>query len=88
MELTTNFTAKLCNEPIPANLRLYTVKEVAEILKTNKKFVYRLINANVIPAIKIGSTKIRHDSLVKFLDNAEGLDFTTPETIRKLVIVA
>ena len=88
METTTKLTTLLTAEAIPADIRLYTVKEVAGILKTNTKFVYRLINCNVLPAIKIGSTKVRHDSLAKFLRKAEGLDYTEPEAIHKLVCVA
>jgi len=88
MEITTRLTSMITNETIPADIRLYTVKEVAAILKTNTKFVYKLINCNALPAIKIGATKIRHDSLAKFLKDAEGLDYTDPESIRKLVCAA
>ena len=88
MEITSNLTSAFALETIPADIRLYTVKEVAAILKTNTKFVYRLINCNMLPAIKIGSTKVRHDSLAKFLRDAEGLDFTEPESVRKLVCAA
>lgn len=88
MEITTRFTNVLTEETIPADIRLYTVKEVAAILKTNDKYVRRLIKCNVLPAIKLGATKIRHDALVRFLENGEGFDYSEPETVRRLVFVA
>lgn len=54
------------NEPT-----LYTVKEVSQILHTNTSFVYKLINEGHLPALKLGSIKIRRVSLEKFLDELE-----------------
>lgn len=36
---------------------LYTVSEVAKLLHTNKSYVYELINANKLPALKLGRKK-------------------------------
>ncbi len=63
---------------------LYTVKEVSEIMKTNPAFVYSLINAGLLPALRLGSYKIRHEALMKFLDEHEGEDLRDPKNIRPL----
>ena len=46
---------------------ILTVKEVAEILHTNKGYVYELINKGLLPALKRGSLKIRKEALLQFL---------------------
>lgn len=50
---------------------LYTVTEVAKLLKVNRTFVYELINRGELPAVKIGSLKIRKTTLEKFLEGKE-----------------
>lgn len=45
---------------------LYTVSEVAKIMHTNKQYVYNLISSNQLPAIKLGSLKVRHETLCNF----------------------
>ena len=63
---------------------LYTVKEVSEIIHTNPTYVYQLIKIGVLPALKLGSYKIRHESLVNFLKQYEGKDLTDPNNIVSL----
>lgn len=55
---------------------LYTVSEVAKLLHTNKSYVYELINANKLPALKLGSKKVRAEALDTFLREYEGMDLT------------
>ena len=57
---------------------LYTVKEVATLLKVDPHYVYRLIDSGVLPAIKLNSTKVRKESLYKFLKDYEGFDLSNP----------
>ena len=54
---------------------LYTVTEVAAILKVNRNFVYSLINAGHIRSIKLGYRKITRKSLLEFLEKYDGLNF-------------
>ena len=68
---------------IPDDVAIYTVSEVAKIMKTNKNYVYQLIKAGVLPATQIGSIKIRHDTLAKFLAKAEGYNYNDPYNIIK-----
>lgn len=53
------------------NEMLYTVTEVAKLLKVNRTFVYELINRGELPAVKVGSLKIRKQTLEKYLEGKE-----------------
>lgn len=66
------------------DIRLYTVKEVSKILHTNTTYVYDLIKAKKIPALKLGSYKVRHSALVEFLTINENNDLTNPYDIKPL----
>lgn len=66
---------------------LYTVAEVAKLLKTNPATVYELIKSRVLPALKLGCYKIRKTSLLEFLEKYEGKDLTDPRNITDLHIV-
>lgn len=55
---------------------LYTVKEVAKIMKVNVHRVYDLIRVGLLPALKLGSIKIRKESLEEFLRKYDGKDLT------------
>lgn len=55
---------------------LYTVADVSKILKIGKNRVYDLINAGLIPALKLGGLKIRKVSLYDFLEKYDGYDLT------------
>lgn len=60
---------------------LYSVIEAAKILKISKDRAYKLINTGVLPALKIGTTKVRRSTLEHFLQKYEGYDLTDPEHI-------
>lgn len=53
---------------------LLTVREVAKELRVNTNMAYRLINAGLLPSIKIGNTKVRPEALDQFLLTYEGED--------------
>lgn len=55
---------------------LYTVKEVSKKLKVNIHKVYELVNAGLLPALKLGSLKIRKETLEDFMIKYEGKDLT------------
>lgn len=63
---------------------LYTVKEVSEILKTNVTYVHRLRKAGLLPFMKLGTYKVREETLKEFLKKYENYDLTDPENIREL----
>ena len=71
---------------ILTDTELLTVKEVSKILKVNVHKVYDLIRVGMLPALKLGSLKIRKSSLEKFLDEYEGMDISDVNDIKSLNI--
>lgn len=65
---------------------LYTQKEVAEILKTNRSFVAKLRTSGKLKFLKIGEYKCRRETLIAFLERWEGYDITDPNNIRPLEV--
>jgi excisionase family DNA binding protein len=65
---------------------LYTVAEVAKLIKTNPAYVYELIKADLLPTLKLGSYKIRRTTLLEFLEKYEGKDLTDPNNIVDLKV--
>lgn len=63
---------------------LYTVSEVAKLLKTNPDYIHKLRKAGVLPFLKLGSYKVRKEALENFLKEYEGMDLTDPFEIKKL----
>ena len=63
---------------------LYTVKEVAQLLKTNIDYVHKLRKAGILPFIKLGQYKVRKQSLELFLERYEGKDLTDPFNVKEL----
>ncbi len=63
---------------------LYTVKEIAKMIRTNPSYVYKLIEARRISVLKLGSLKIRKSSFDKFLEESMGKDLTDPFNVKKL----
>ena len=58
---------------------LLTVNEVAEVLKTNVDYVYKLQRTGLLKFIKIGRLKCRRKTLEDFLEKFDGMDITDPE---------
>lgn len=49
---------------------IYTVKEVAELLRTNRNAVYKILNCGDLPYLLInGSRKVRGTDLEKFINS-------------------
>lgn len=67
---------------------LYTVSETAKLLKTNQNYVYELIKQGFLPALKLGSFKIRKTTLNSFLKKYEGQDLTDLKNIKELEVNA
>lgn len=63
---------------------LYTVPEVATILKTNVDYVYKLQRAGLIRFMKIGRLKCRKSVLEEFLEKYDGLDISDPFNVKEL----
>jgi len=63
---------------------LYTVPEVAAILKTNVDYVYKLQRAGLIRFMKIGRLKCRKSTLEQFLEKYDGYDISDPFNIQTM----
>ena len=63
---------------------LYTVTEVAKILKTNTDYVYKLQRTGLLRFLKLGRLKCRKATLEDFLAKYDGQDITDPENIKPL----
>ena len=46
---------------------LYTVKETSKLLKTSPNYVYELIKRGMLPALKLGSFKIRRTTILLYI---------------------
>lgn len=66
---------------------LYTVPEVASILKTNTDYVYKLQKAGLLKFLKIGRWKCRKSTLQEFLSKYEGFDISDPFNVQEVVEV-
>lgn len=67
------------------NLRLFTIREVAERLKMNRAAVYELIKSGNLQALKLGSLKVSSYELERFIKEATGKDFSDLENVIDLV---
>ena len=63
---------------------LYTVPEVAELLKTNVDAVYKLQKSGLLRFMKIGRLKCRKSTLEEFLEKYDGLDVTDPFNVKEV----
>lgn len=63
---------------------LLTVKEVSKLLKVNVNKVYDLIKYGYLPALKLGSYKVRKMTLMKFMEDNEGLDLTILDSVSSI----
>lgn len=63
---------------------LYTVPEVAEILKTNVDYVYKLQKAGLLRFLKIGRFKCRKSTLEEFLAKYDGCDISDPFNVKEI----
>ena len=63
---------------------LYTVPEVAEILKVNTDYVYKLQRSGLLKFMKMGRWKCRKATLEEFLLKYDGMDITDPFHIKEV----
>lgn len=61
---------------------LYTVSEVAALLKVNKNYVYNLMKKNILKGLKLGHIKVTKKELDRFLDEITGKDLSDLDNIK------
>lgn len=69
------------DEIIRLDDELMTVDEVAKFIHTNKSKVYSLVNAGILPCIRLGRLKILKSSLLSMLVRYENCDISDPSNI-------
>lgn len=63
---------------------LYTVPEVAKILKVDQHKVYELIEKNILIGLKLGRLKVTRAELLRFLNKYTGKDLSDLDNIKDL----
>lgn len=63
---------------------LYTVKETADALGVNVHVIYALIKKGLLPALKLGSLRIRKEAILEFTKTYEGMDLSNLDNITSL----
>lgn len=58
---------------------VYTIREVSQMLHTSPGFIYELIWLGLLPALKLGSLRVRKESLDEFLSRYDGYDLSDPK---------
>lgn len=74
-------------EEVRKSMRLdyiYTVPELAEILKVNKNKVLELIHKGHLNALKLGRYKVTRKELQRFLNDSKGMDLTDLDNVRHI----
>ena len=67
MKAMNEQTSAAVAEVRQTNCEFLTVQQVAKILKVNKNTVYDLINAKLLRAVKLGSTKVATIAVEDFI---------------------
>lgn len=66
---------------------LLSVSETAERLKTNRNFVYKLLDKGLLKCLVLGSKKIRNSEINRFLTEYEGKDLTDLSNIKEVILL-
>lgn len=64
-------------------LKLFKIREVAQILRVNPNRVYELIKKGHITALKLGDLKVTRFELTRFIKEANGKDFSDLDNIKE-----
>lgn len=64
---------------------LLSVSEAAARLKTNRNFVYKLIDKGLLRCLIIGSKKIRNTEINRFLNEFDGKDLSDLNNIKDVI---
>lgn len=67
-----------------SNNLLYTVPEVAELLKVNTNKVYDLIRAELLTPLKLGRYKVPRSELIRFIETYKGKDLNDLKNIKDI----
>ncbi len=60
------------------------MRETAAVLGVNVHLVYELINRKLLPALRLGSLKVRKSTLIDFVERYEGMDLSDLDNIKRI----
>ncbi|MCR2043223.1 helix-turn-helix domain-containing protein [Anaerosalibacter massiliensis] len=63
---------------------LFTVPEVAEILKVNNNKVYDLFRTGLLTPLKLGRLKVSRYELITFVEDYKGKDLTDLNNVKDI----
>lgn len=63
---------------------VYTVNEVAALMKCNDGYINKLIKLKLLPCLRAGKRLVLHDELMEFFKKYQGYDITDPTAVKKL----
>ena len=63
---------------------LLTIPQVAKLIHTDVNKVRGYVRSGKLKALKLGELKVRREEVDRFLREAEGLDYTDIDNIRRL----
>lgn len=63
---------------------VYTVPEVAAIIKSNTDYVYKLQKSGLLKFMQMGRLKVRKATLEAFLERWDGWDISDPFNPRQI----
>lgn len=66
-------------------MELLTITEVAKRLKLNRTDTYKLVNAGLIKATKLGNLKVSSKELERFIDWSIGKDLSDLNNPKELI---
>ncbi len=64
--------------------KLYTIKEVSQLLKVNVNKVHSFRKSGLLKCLNLGSYRVRESTLQEFLEKYDGMDISDPENVRNL----
>lgn len=64
--------------------RLYTMEEIATILRCSNSYVQNLRKAGLLKCLNLGCYKVRKEELERFLRDNEGMDLRDPFNVHPI----
>ena len=65
--------------------KVYTIKEVSQLLKVNVNKVHQFRKSGLLKCLNLGSFRVRESALQEFLEKYDGMDISDPENVRELM---
>ena len=84
MSIVVDLAPPECKPMNENSCLLYSIKEVSKILRVTPRYTYDLVHRGLLPAIKLGSLKVRQQDLDAFLSQYSGFDLSDLDSIKPI----